>query len=573
MIKIEHIHIKKKKTILDDACIILYDHAINVVYGASGTGKTLLLYIAGLLQTKDEFNYSFNGIQLDNLSKEQYATFIKNNISFVFQENSLIEYATVYDNLKLTFILHHKKYSDELFLNILRDVHLDIRLEQKVNELSRGQRQRLSIAIALIKEPNLLILDEPTSFLDRENEMIIIKLVKEISVNTGVTVLIASHSQEVMNAADYLYEIKNYQILPKNEFTVKNSLEVIKKERTSLSFIYEYIRLYMLHHVKEYVKLFCLILLVCSAVLFNKSFSQLYISRQINNFNEQLDTGIVIYSENIIDFSMLDQIMNIEHIVNAYYNKNISVICEQDGKEEIVTARIGYSEQLQFADSGVYVTEEEINTSQKYYLLEDTTKIELPIMGVISNDYKDPVSNQKSSIVVSYDEVKDFIDPQNIVVVFIDSIENTFIVQEQLLHLNSGVFVYPLAQELNLIKDNLGTLAKLSNIFSFIIISISSIIIIGTYTKSFSNRNKEFQILKSMGLSNRDIVRMILLELIVFLGCSWIIFGVIEMLLPHILSGYGLLTGMLYISVLMVFVSIYTVRRCLKKEIADVLRR
>lgn len=572
MIKIDHIHIKKKKTILDDACILLYDHAINVVYGASGTGKTLLLYIAGLLQTKDEFNYSFNGIQLDNLSKEQCATFIKNNISFVFQENSLIEYATVYDNLKLTFILHHKKYSDELFLNILRDVHLDIQLEKKISELSRGQRQRLSIAIALIKEPNLLILDEPTSFLDQENEKTIIKLVKEISVNTGITVFIASHSQEVMNAADYLYEIKNCQILPKNESTVKNSLEVIKKERASLSFIYEYIRVYLLHHVKEYVKLFCLILLVCSAVLFNRSFSQLYISRQINNFNEQLDNGIVLYSENIIDYSMLDQIMNIEHIVSAYYNKNMQIMCEQDGKEEIITARIGYSEQHQFADSGVYVKENEINTSRKYYLLEDTTKIELPIVGVISNDYKDPVSNQKSAVVVSYDEVKDFVDPQNIVVVFIDSIENTFIVQEQLLSLNSGVFVYPMAQELNLIKDNLGILTKLSNIFSFIIIGISSIVIIGTYTKSFSNRNKEFQILKSMGLSNIDIMRMILLELTAFLGCSWIIFGVIEMLLPHILSGYGLLTGMLYISVLMVFVSIYTVRKCLKKEIADVLR-
>ena len=573
MIKIDHIYIKKKKTILDDACIVLYDNAINVVSGTSGSGKTLLLYIAGLLQTKDAFNYSFDGVQLDNLSKEQHAAFIKNNISFVFQENTLIEHATVYDNFKLAFILHHKKFSEELFISMLKDVRLNIRLKQKISELSRGQRQRLSIAIALIKEPKLLILDEPTSFLDRENEAIIIKIVKEISINKGVTVLIASHSQEVMNAADYLYEIKDCQILPKYEYTVKNSSELIKKESTSIAFIYEYIRIYLLHHIKEYIKLFCLILFVCSAVLFNKSFSQLYISRQINNFNEQLDNGIVLYSDNIIDYSMLDQILDIDHIVRGYYNKNIQIICEHDGKEEIITAGIGYPEQRQFEDiEGIYIKENEMDTSKKYYLLEETTKTELSVTGTIPNDYKDPVSNQKSSVVIAYDEVKELLDPQNMVVVFIDSIENTFIVQEQLMQFGSGIFVYPMAQELNLIKDNLAILTKLSYIFSFIISSISFIAIIGTYTKTFSNRNKEFQILKSMGLSNLDIIKIILLELITFLGGCWIIFVFIEMLLPQMLSRNGLLTGMLYVSILMIFISIYTVRESLKKEIADVLR-
>ena len=115
-------------------------------------------------------------------------------------------------------------------------------------------------------------------------------------------------------------------------------------------------------------------------------------------------------------------------------------------------------------------------------------------------------------------------------------------------------------------------LTKLSSIFSFVIIGISSLVIVGIYTKSFSNRNKEFQILKSMGLSNGDIMKMILLELSTFLSCCWIVFIGVEMLLPNILSGYGLLMGMLYISVLMIFVSIYTVQKCLKKEIADVLR-
>lgn len=572
MIKIDHIHIKKKRTILDDASIVIYDHAMNVVYGASGSGKTLLLYIAGLLQTKDEFDYSFDGIQLNDLSHEQRAAFIKKNISFVFQENTLIEYATVYDNLKLAFILHHKTYSDELFMHMLQDVRLNIPLKQKISELSRGQRQRLCIAIALIKEPNLLILDEPTSFLDRENEAAIIKIVKEISVKRGITVLVASHSQEVRNAADHLYEIKNCQILPNNEVIVENTSEVIKKERTPLSFIYEYIRIYLFHHTKEYVKLFCLILLVCSAVLFNKNFSQFYITRQINNLNEQLDNGIVLYSENTIDYSMLDQILEIDHIESGYYNKGIEVIRVEDGKEDVITARIVYPEQRQFSDSGVYVKESEANISQTYYLLEDTIKIEIPIVGYIPNDYQDPISNQKSTIVVSYDKVKDFLDPQNIVVVFIDSIENTFMVQKQLLQLGNGIFVYPMAQELNLIKDNLDILTKLSSIFSFVIIGISSLVIVGIYTKSFSNRNKEFQILKSMGLSNGDIMKMILLELSTFLSCCWIVFIGVEMLLPNILSGYGLLMGMLYISVLMIFVSIYTVQKCLKKEIADVLR-
>lgn len=154
-----------------------------VIKGHSGSGKTTLGNIIGAMDTPTS-----GKVRYEPSPKNLY----RNDISFIFQNYGLLENETVYQNLKLAFIGREEEYSK--YEQVLAQVGLSCELNSKVKILSGGEKQRLAIARVLLKNPNVIIADEPTGNLDDDNTQIINQMLFDLHA-VGKTIILISHKQ------------------------------------------------------------------------------------------------------------------------------------------------------------------------------------------------------------------------------------------------------------------------------------------------------------------------------------------------------------------------------------------
>ncbi|WP_419766361.1 MAG: ABC transporter ATP-binding protein [Arcobacter sp.] len=173
--------------------------------GESGSGKTTLLSILSTLLKPKKGNLKFEDTNYTDI--KNIDEFRQKNIGFIFQFHYLINYLTLFENIKLA---NEKASKDEI--NELLEL-LDIKdLAKKFpNEISGGERQRVAIARALINTPKVLFADEPTGNLDSKNAKIVFDLFRKLS-SEGMTIVVATHNKELANTADKIYEIKDGQL-------------------------------------------------------------------------------------------------------------------------------------------------------------------------------------------------------------------------------------------------------------------------------------------------------------------------------------------------------------------------
>ena len=152
-----------------------------IVLGNSGSGKTTLInLIAGLIKA-DSGDITLNQTKYNELSLDDLDIFRGKNIGLIFQKPHFIRNLTVFENLSLSTHLSRNKVRKEIFEETLSEVGLSEKVNMRPNELSEGEQQRLSIAMALVKEPALILADEPTSSLDDNNCNKVISLLKKYS--------------------------------------------------------------------------------------------------------------------------------------------------------------------------------------------------------------------------------------------------------------------------------------------------------------------------------------------------------------------------------------------------------
>ena len=207
MIELKDICIEYDRVILDHASISIPAHSITLIRGKSGSGKTALLYCIALMDTKSKYQYYYDQHLIEEKDRNNIR---KECISYVLQENDLLAHLDVKGTLQYFVHIHNKHLSDNDIQDYLDKMHLDVTLNQNVMTLSLGERQRLSIATALVSNPQVLVLDEPTASLDHENEIEIYNILKELS--THMTIVLASHSEESMKYADVVYTLENSQL-------------------------------------------------------------------------------------------------------------------------------------------------------------------------------------------------------------------------------------------------------------------------------------------------------------------------------------------------------------------------
>jgi ABC-type lipoprotein export system ATPase subunit len=178
------------------------------VIGPSGAGKTTLASIIGALQPPSEGSYLFNGREVVNLSRTQLAEFRAKHLGFVFQSSHLIEERTALANVELGLVDATIRRSEcvSRSLEALAHVGLADIASRRGADLSGGERHRVAIARALVKEPSLVIADEPTAALDQATGMGILELLRAVT-DRSATVLVVSHDQRAADMADQVIRI------------------------------------------------------------------------------------------------------------------------------------------------------------------------------------------------------------------------------------------------------------------------------------------------------------------------------------------------------------------------------
>lgn len=177
--------------------ILLHQGEDLLILGDSGVGKTTLIQIlSGLLSPYSGF-VEMNGTRFQDLSSKSLDQFRGSHIGMVFQQSHFVRNLSVLDNLLLSLYLSNKLQDKKRAIHLLQEIGLADKLNNMPDELSQGEQQRAAIATALIKTPDLILADEPTSSLDDNNCQKIITLLKEQASLTNAKLIIITHDQRL----------------------------------------------------------------------------------------------------------------------------------------------------------------------------------------------------------------------------------------------------------------------------------------------------------------------------------------------------------------------------------------
>lgn len=213
MIKLVNITKKYADVVaLDNISLTFEDNSFTAITGPSGCGKTTLLNILAGYDTSFIGKYYYNNDLVNEYSQKQMNEFYRNEVGTVFQEYHLLSYLNVYENISLPAYYSHRPFSKADIDAILEKVDLTGTGERFPDQLSGGQKQRVAIARLLVQNSRILLADEPTGALDRENGIMVMKLLRKLQ-KEGMTVILVTHDREMAQFADKIYRMENGHVV------------------------------------------------------------------------------------------------------------------------------------------------------------------------------------------------------------------------------------------------------------------------------------------------------------------------------------------------------------------------
>jgi putative ABC transport system ATP-binding protein len=186
-------------------------HRFSMIVGPSGSGKTTLLNLIGCIDAPSSGKVEVCGEDIGKLGDNAVADFRARNIGFIFQNFNLMPVLSAYENVEYPLLLVGMKAAERRrrTLAMLEAVGLAPQARQRPNELSGGQKQRVAIARALVKEPQIVLADEPTANLDTKTGAAIIDLMHRVQEASRTTFIFSTHDPQLMSHADATFTIRD----------------------------------------------------------------------------------------------------------------------------------------------------------------------------------------------------------------------------------------------------------------------------------------------------------------------------------------------------------------------------
>lgn len=226
MIEMKHINLSfKDKALFVDQEIKIDSGKITLITGESGSGKSTLLFELARLTDYANKEYIYENEKMSDLDEASF----RRKIAFVFQDCRLFNDLSVIQNIEFFSQLGQVEFKKDKMMNLLDELDLNIDLNGKVKVLSGGQKQRLLILCCMMKEPEIIFLDEPTAYLDDENRRRMRKIIYDLCYKYHKTVVIASHDLDMLDIADKHYHIESQKILLKKN-TIKENKNLIARK-------------------------------------------------------------------------------------------------------------------------------------------------------------------------------------------------------------------------------------------------------------------------------------------------------------------------------------------------------
>lgn len=226
MIEMKHINLSfRDKDLFSDQEIKIDSGKITLITGESGSGKSTLLFELVRLTDYANKEYIYENEKMSDLDEASF----RRKIAFVFQDCRLFNDLSVIQNIEFFSQLGEVEFKKDKMMNLLDELDLNIDLNGEVKVLSGGQKQRLLILCCMMKDPEIIFLDEPTAYLDDVNRRRMRKIIYDLCYKYHKTVVIASHDLDMLEIADKHYHIESQQILLKKNIIKENKNLIARK--------------------------------------------------------------------------------------------------------------------------------------------------------------------------------------------------------------------------------------------------------------------------------------------------------------------------------------------------------
>ena len=204
---------------IDDVNLKIEKGEFIAIVGPSGSGKSTLLHLLGGVDNPSSGKIFIDGNDISKYSSKELALFRRRKVGLIYQFYNLIPNLTVRHNIELPLKLDKRKINEEVFLNTVRKLGIENKLDSFPSELSGGQQQRVAIARSLIYSPSLVLADEPTGNLDRENSREIIEILKYFNRTLKQTIIVITHDESIALEAERVITIVDGKVVgdEKNE--------------------------------------------------------------------------------------------------------------------------------------------------------------------------------------------------------------------------------------------------------------------------------------------------------------------------------------------------------------------
>ncbi len=201
---------ESKNEVLKGISLTLEKGQTGVILGPSGSGKSTLMNIIGGVDRADSGSVSVDGMELPALSDDRLTDYRRDSVGFIFQFYNLVPNLTVTENIELVSNISKAPLDMDTVLNA---VGLEMKKRSFPRELSGGEQQRVAIARAIVKNPKLLLCDEPTGALDYETSHGVLSLLQKVNRDFGTTVLMITHNTAIGDMANVVYKLRGGEIV------------------------------------------------------------------------------------------------------------------------------------------------------------------------------------------------------------------------------------------------------------------------------------------------------------------------------------------------------------------------